>query len=66
MEITGQIIQVGTVTASSVQLKAFTNGGTTPADAIINVIVVGDGQGVSRAGEGGRLPGRQVRRLAGE
>lgn len=42
---TGQIVMVDTVTASSVRLKAFTNGGSTPADAIINVIVVGDTQG---------------------
>ena len=52
---TGQIVMVDAVSASSVRLKSFTNGGTTAADAIINVIVVGDSQGPGEKA-GGAMP----------
>lgn len=42
---TGQIVQVHVTNSDTVQVKVFTNGGTTPADGVVNLILVGDSQG---------------------
>lgn len=39
---TGQIVQTDVTSSSSVRVKVFTNGGTTPADGLVNLLLVGD------------------------
>lgn len=42
---TGQIVMTDVTSANTVRVKVFTNGGSTPADGIVNLLLVGDGQG---------------------
>lgn len=44
---TGQIVQPHVSASDTFQVKVFTNGGTTPADGIVNLLIVGDAQGKS-------------------
>lgn len=47
IKTTGQIVQTQVTTADTVRVTVFTNGGTTPADGIVNLLLVGDAQGNS-------------------
>lgn len=42
---TGQIVTVDVTNSDTVRVRVFTNGGTTPADGIVNLLCVGDAQG---------------------
>lgn len=42
---TGQIVMTNVTNSDTVQVKVFTNGGTTPANGIVNLLCVGDAQG---------------------
>lgn len=45
IKTTGQIVMTDVTDSHTVRVKVFTNGGTTPADGIVNLLCVGDGQG---------------------
>ena len=52
---TGQIVQCQVTGSDTVRVKVFTNGGSTPADGIVNLLLIGDAQGTSERA-GGAMP----------
>jgi hypothetical protein len=58
---TGQIVQTHVTSSDTFQIKVFTNGGTTPADGIVNIILLGDAQGTGER-VGGALPAQNDQR----
>lgn len=60
---TGVSVGTDVTDSKTVRIKTFTAGGTTPADALVNVILIGDGQGTSERVAAGPLMNDQRKPL---
>jgi len=58
---TGQQVMTDVTASNTVRVKVFTNGGTTPADGIVNLICYGDAQGPGERAVGNPLMNDQRR-----